>query len=330
MKVSSSPFLKSMKIGKIIDIHNQKELFELWNQEYQDIYPISSELWERNIENIDNDASFVAYINNEIVGFIIGKTWCSEFIIDGYLHTGWVSLIFVKKAYRRKKIGTTLLHACIDAFHQKQKDVIYLGRDVHNFFPGLPVDFVKSMPFFEKNGFEYSYQTFDLINRNEKKLPLKNINSSFHFRKATIDDKEDIINFLNYNWPGRWTYEAIEYFNKGGNGSEYLLSINNKNEICAFVKVCYPLTKIQHISNSFTWHKRFKALGGIGPLGVTPAYRGIHLGYDIVAYAVNTLIDASATELIIDWTGLIEFYRGLGFEVWKSYYYLTKKIRKEN
>ncbi len=325
MKVSSSPFLKSMKLTKLIYIPNQEELMWLWNQEYQNIYPISQELWMRNIENVDYDASFVASINDEIVGFILGKTWNSEFKIESYADEAWISLIFVKKAYRKKKIGTALLNASFEVFNQKHKKTIYLGRDVHNFFPGLPVDFVKSMPFFEKNGFEHSYETFDLINRNAKKLPLKNINCGFTFRKANLADKENLIKFINTNWPGRWTYEAVEYFEQGGNGNEYLLSINSKNEICAFVKVCYPSTSIKLISNSFTWYKRFTALGGIGPLGVTPAYRGQHLGYDIVAYAVNTLIDASTTELIIDWTGLIEFYRGLGFEVWKSYYYLTKK-----
>ncbi len=315
-----------MKLTKLKELSNYDELIRLWNQEYQNIYPITKELWMRNIENIDYDASFVAYIKDEIVGFILGKTWNDEYLIESYLNVGWVSLIFVKKSERKKKIGTTLLNECFNAFNLKNKKIVYLGKDVHNFFPGLPVDFSKNIPFFEKNGFKYSYQTFDLIRRNEEKLPLKNINCGFTFRKANLLDKDEIIKFINKNWPGRWTYEAIEYFNKGGNGNEYLLSINNQNEICAFVKVCYPNTNINHISNSFTWYKRFDALGGIGPLGVTPSYRGRHLGYDIVAYAVNILIDEQASDLIIDWTGLLEFYRTLGFEVWKSYYYLTKKI----
>ena len=80
------------------------------------------------------------------------------------------------------------------------------------------------------------------------------------------------------------------------------------------------------MSFSLTWRARFSNLGGIGPLGIDPNYRKKHLGYDIVSSAVNHLIDEGAEQIIVDWTGLLEFYRHMGFEVWKSYFYSSKKI----
>jgi hypothetical protein len=53
----------------------------------------------------------------------------------------------------------------------------------------------------------------------------------------------------------------------------------------------------------------------------------MHLGYDIVAASVNALVEAGVSDIIIDWTGLLDFYRKLGFEVWKSYSYLYKKVK---
>ena len=153
------------------------------------------------------------------------------------------------------------------------------------------------------------------------------VNKQFEFKDASTVNKELVINFINSYWPGRWTKEAIDYYNNGGNGNEYLICLNDKKEICAFAKVCYPTTLVKHMSYSHTWRARFEALGGIGPLGVAPAYRGKHLGYDIVAASVNSLIDAGVSEIIIDWTGLLDFYRKMGFEVWKSYSYLFKKIK---
>ena len=85
-----------------------------------------------------------------------------------------------------------------------------------------------------------------------------------------------------------------------------------------------PTTDILLTSYSLTWRKRFVALGGIGPLGVDASYRNKHIGYDIVAYAHNVLIDNNVSDIIIDWTGLLDFYRQFGFEVFKSYFYMAK------
>ena len=40
----------------------------------------------------------------------------------------------------------------------------------------------------------------------------------------------------------------------------------------------------------------------------------------------NILIENDVTNIIIDWTGLLDFYRKLGFEVFKSYYYMSKTL----
>ena len=177
---------------------------------------------------------------------------------------------------------------------------------------------------FQKRGFEFTYQTHDLISRTNKKIGIKNNN--FKFISADKINKDLVIKFIESCWPGRWTKEAIDYYNNGGNGREYQICINDKNEIIAFAKVCYPNTLTKCISNSLTWRARFDALGGIGPLGVAPNYRGLHLGYDIVVSSLNNLINFGISDIIIDWTGLLEFYRKMGFEVWKVYFYLQKKL----
>ena len=138
-------------------------------------------------------------------------------------------------------------------------------------------------------------------------------------------DKKDLIEFLDKNWPGRWTKEAVDYFEQGGDGGEYLVGLD-KEKICAFAKVNFPNTPTKLISYNLTWREKFNSLGGIGPLGVNIDYRGNHIGYDIIAEAINRLIDSGAEDIIIDWTNLLDFYRKFEFEVWKSYDYLQKKL----
>lgn len=303
------------------------EIYQLWNKEYQKIYPISKELFERNVEYINDDCSFVAVQDDKIVGFILGKTWNDEFHINNYEDCGWVSLIYVIPPYRNQGIGSALLNLALDEFNKLGKIKVNLGTDYYNFFPGLPVDLKSSLDWFLKRGFEKTYNTFDLIRKKSKDfLPL--VNKDFEFRIGNSNDKDNIIAFVKANWPGRWTKETMDYFKNGGTGKEYVVCLDH-GIIIAFAKIGYPDTPTKLISYSLTWRARFDALGGIGPLGVNASYRHRYLGYDIVAFATNTLQEKGADQIIIDWTGLLDFYRHLDYEVWKSYTYVSKQMKGE-
>jgi predicted N-acetyltransferase YhbS len=314
-----------MQILNLSEYEKLNDLYLIWNAEYGNIYPITAELFDRIIENIYMKASYVVVSNEKLIGFVIGKVWQDDYNIKTYEKIGWISLIYVLPKYRNQGIGTKLINLSIDALKEFGVHTINLGKDYNNFFPGLPIDLAKYRTWFQNRGFEFLYLTHDLITRNNKnKLPL--VNKQFEFKDASTVDKELVINFINSYWPGRWTKEAIDYYKNGGSGREYQICVNEKNEIIAFAKVCYPNTLTKCISNSLTWRARFDALGGIGPLGVSPTYRGQHLGYDIVVSSVNNLINFGISDIIIDWTGLLEFYRKMGFEVWKVYFYLQKKL----
>lgn len=312
---------KMIKIEKLSNYEEKENLFKLWNIEYNEIFPISEELFQRNLINAYDNASYVALDKGQLVGFIIGKIWQDEFKIEGYDNQGWISLIYVCPNYRKRGIGSNLLKLVEDKFERLGKSIIYIGRDYFNYFPGLPSELEEFLGWFKKRGYEGDRCTFDLICKNKGKITL--VNSKYSFRLASINDKENIMNFLHKNWPGRWTKEILDYWNNGGTGRECVICLDN-DIVCGFAKVGYPNTPEMQISNSQTWRNCFKSLGGIGPLGIDKDYRGRHLGFDIVAFAKNILIDANTTDIIIDWTSLIDFYHKFGFDVWKSYHYLTK------
>ena len=309
-----------------LSLYNKKnEIFNLWNKEYGKIYPISEELFLRNSSNLANDISYVAIDENQnLVGYILVKIWNDDFKIPSYDETCWLNLIYVVPKSRRLGIGSKLLELVEKEAEKIGKKNLHLGKDYYNYFPGLPVDLKNSASWFEQKGFVRPYDTFDLIkninNLNLDKLKLRN--DSYTFRLSTIEDKDNLINFMKKNFPGRWFKELLDYYKNGGDGNEYVIALDN-NVICAFAKIGYPNTNISLISYSMTWKNRFKALGGIGPLGVDSSYRKRNLGYDIVAYANNVLIDNNVSNIIIDWTGLLDFDRKMGFEVFKSYYYMN-------
>ena len=115
--------------------NNCQAIIQLWNDEYKKIYPISDKLFERNVSNVNLETSFISMFNQEVVGFILSKTWEDNYPIISYQNTGWISLFCVKKTYRNQGIGSKLLSLVEEKMIELNKDVLYLGKDYNNYFP---------------------------------------------------------------------------------------------------------------------------------------------------------------------------------------------------
>ena len=317
-------YIEIMIFQKIDFKKDLKEITDIWNKEYGLILPISYALMERNTNNAYQEASFIVKENEEIAGFIISKIYDYSYHNENYEQTGWISLIYVVPKYRKRGIGTKLLKLVEEEFIRLNKTILFIGKDFYNFFPGLPIDLKKNLEWFQKRGYERLYNTCDLIKNKDIKIPLRN--DKIKFVLGNQISKSKIIEFIESNWPGRWTLEAIDYFESGGEGKEYLVGIDG-DKVIAFAKLGFPDTPTKLISYSLTWRDKFDFLGGIGPLGVDKSYRGQSIGFDLVAAATNILIDAGADNIIIDWTNLLDFYRKFGFEVYKTYDYLQKNLK---
>lgn len=291
---------------------------DLWNQEMGFIYPITKSLYDQNVTNYNQKKVFVAYKDDVLVGFVIAKKYENEDLMS-YNNLGFISLIYVAKKHRKQGIGSSLLRLAEE--YLKDKTTINIGKDIYNFFPGVPCDFDNLTDIWlEKRGYVGERYTHDLINYNPKKIPLREDN--FTYKLCTLEDKDALLEFMKNNFQGRWYFEASSYFANGGTGKEYSIC-KDQDKVIAFARTNDRDFSIIHYNT--TWYHRFNNLGGVGPLGVDKNYRGLNLGYNIVAYGINTLIDKSITEIIIDWTGLLEFYQQFGFEVWKSFKYMAKK-----
>lgn len=314
-------FLNYLKV-KVLKLHS------LWNDELGFIFPISDELMKRNTYDtlgFLEEHSFVAICDDQPVGFVINKIWSHDYEIENYKNTGWISLIYVKKEYRNRGIGTELLERSKSAFKKLGCNNIFLGRDYQNFFPGLPVELKAHLKWFAKRGFESHYDTNDLVNYNlSSKYELRNYldGNSYEIRLGNKKDFPKIKTFFEKNFPGRWLVEFSDYVLNGGNGSEYLVCLDQQENVCGFCKVQTYKTPIELIGYSLTWRNRFVRAGGIGPLGVDKDYRHNNIAYNLLVAGYNHLIDDGCQTAIIDWTNLMELYRKFGFEIWKSYTYL--------
>lgn len=325
-----------MTIIKLNEFKKPEELYNLWNKEFGFIFPITEELFNKNVYNYGPSAinnSFVAMENDDVVGFIIGKTWDNKIEVQGYNDIGWISLIYVKPEFRKQGIGSKLLGKVEEIFLKQNKTIINLGKDYCNFFPGLPVECKIHRSFFEKRGFFIGYDTNDLIKNIDsttKKEILKQYKDhrNYTIRRATTSDFEGIDKLIKSNWPGRWYMEFKDYVENGGTGYEYMICIDDEDNVCGFCKICDINTPLALAGYSMNFYDRFAHLGGIGPLGVDINYRKRNIANNILKTIVNELIDNGSTNIIIDWTNLMHIYQKYGFEIWKSYTYVYKELKK--
>lgn len=309
------------------------KLYTLWNDEYEFIFPITSDLFLRNTYGTNGfleTNSYVALNGDEPVGFIISKVWGSYIHEEENKTLGWISLIFVKSAYRKRGIGSALLEKSESVFKEMGITTYFIGKDYQNFFPGLPKDLKANLGWFSKRGFEALYETNDLINLNLNRFNMSlkpyHDNREYDIHVATKDEFPQIRTFFANSFYGRWLLEFEDYVKNGGNGSEFIVCTNSLHEVVGFCRIGTNTTPITQIGFSLTWRARFLRLGGFGPLGVSKDYRHNNIAYNLLVTGLLTLKERGCDCAIIDWTNLLDFYRMFGFELWKSYTYLQKNL----
>lgn len=308
---------------KISDI-NESELLnvlKLWNDEVGRIYPIPKKAFYQNVINYQNKDIIIAYDEDKLVGFMILKKFDNNELVD-YTNSLFISLFFVSKKYRKNGIGTKMLE-----FAEEKRDgrKLVIGKDIYNFFPGVPTDFDNLTDvWLEKRGFEGKRYTHDLICYKEVNYPLYNDDVEYVYCDETR--KDDLLNFvIKNNWK-RWAFEVDDYFkNKTGNDKDaYIIGLKN-NEIVSFIRI--NTYEMDTVAYNVLFQDRFNKLGGIGPLGVDSNQRKKGLGADMMMVAIMKLKERGICDMMIDWTGLMDIYNKYGFEVWKSYKYMEKKYK---
>ncbi|MGD9605072.1 MAG: GNAT family N-acetyltransferase [Bacilli bacterium] len=302
-----------------------EDALELWNREMGKIFPITKKIFFQNISHcpdLNKSASSFAFDETGLVGFLFAKEFNNE-AIKKYQNMGFVSLFYISKKHRNQGIGSKLLEMCEQVFIQRQKTEIVIGRDYHNFFPGVPNDFDNlTGPWLEKRHYNYARTTHDLVNW----LPAKNYpitNKQYIYRYANTNDYNAMLDFFDRNFPGRWKYEYQEFIEKTPDEQSYYIALDH-DLVVAFTRINDESLSL--IPYNLTWVSRFSSLGALGPLGVDKNYRKQKLGNDIVSAGLNELIKKGCHPIMIDWTGLLEFYQQFGFEVWKGYDCYAKQI----
>lgn len=308
-----------------------ESLCALWNQELGDRFPMRPDLFRQNSfedQNVLQDGSWISLdpATRLPIGFIVAKCWQERLPLQLGKGVGWIQVLLVAKEFRRQGIGADLLKRAQMALRQQGVEKILLGRDPYHYFPGIPEESPEVKAWFEKRGYILSAPLENDLLCQYSSLSAKELPSisGGRFRLLTTADKDDFLTFMHRCFPGRWEYEAIHYFQRGGTGREFVV-LEKQDGIVGFCRI--NDSRSPFIAQNVYWAPLFREeLGGIGPLGVDADYRGQGLGLAIVEAGIAVLQQRGIRNIVIDWTALVDFYAKLGYRSWKQYAKYSKEL----
>ncbi|GAB2569266.1 GNAT family N-acetyltransferase [Gracilibacillus alcaliphilus] len=300
------------------------DMAALWNNNLS-AFPMRQSLLRQNSfddENICYQASRLAVDQeNQVIGMLIAKRWQEDLDVAMPKEAGWIQVLLVDQQYRRQGIGRQLLQHAENTFCSIGIQQIVLGRDPYHYFPGIPAEDSESCLWFEKQGYLNQGEDYDLLHSYEESPPeitsFEKERGDVSFQTLQLAGKEAFLAFLHRCFPGRWEYEAMHYFQKGGKGREFIV-LKKADKIIGFCRINDAHSP--YIAQNVYWAPLFEQeLGGIGPLGVDAEERGQGLGLAIVEAGIHILRERGIRHIVIDWTGLVTFYQKLGYQPWKKY-----------
>jgi GNAT superfamily N-acetyltransferase len=306
------------------------KLVQLWNNELGTSFPMREELFAQNSFD-DNNVCYessqmvVDEIHEQVIGFVIVKRWQEGLDVNIGNHTGWIQAILVDHRFRNQGIGSKLLKHAEATLIENGVNKILLGKDPWHYFPGIPKEFPDTAEWFERKGYQFAGKEFDLVatylGQEATKLPQMD---GVTFELLNQRDQTSFLKFLNRCFPGRWEYEAIHYFQKGGTGREFVV-LKKAGRIIGFCRINDDESPM--VAQNVYWAPLFsESLGGVGPLGIVNQERGHGYGLAIVEAGIAFLRQRGIRHIVIDWTGLVDFYKKLGYTIWKSYHTYEKNV----
>lgn len=282
---------------------------ELWNASLGTPHPLGRRALEAWWASPDTDPALTFGVEQagRVCGVLLARAPERSFVPHD---VGFVSLLAVEPGSRGQGLGSTLWRAAMAALGARGRRRVRLGTEPDHLLPGVPaaVDDA-SWRFLLARGVRPGRLETDLhldLRRGPPTLPC---------RLPLVSDAETaVLRFVARTFPGRWAEELPRYAEHG----VALLALIDAGSVVGFAAAFGPDDAL--LGPSLTWAPAVQGRpGGLGPLGIDPAYRGRGLGLELVAAAARWHHARGTQDLIINWTTLTEFYGRLGARVWRAY-----------
>ncbi|TVP96377.1 MAG: GNAT family N-acetyltransferase, partial [Acholeplasmatales bacterium] len=194
-----------------------------------------------------------------------------------------IGLLHVMEHARGQGLGTQLMRRALSHLQARGVKTVILGQERHVLAPGL-LD-ASALSFFKRFGFVKTGKAFNLHRAHHAGV-LTIPKHPFTVRRLEASDLSALRDFIACHFSSRWAQEVDTYCATRQQGNAFIV-FEAGTELVAFARA--NLHGRDPLMHNIQYAARYDLLGGIGPLGVAPAYRKMGLGRAIVAYAHNML-----------------------------------------
>ncbi len=294
------------------------DIAELWRHFYPSRYHVTPELISYNTFDsglLDWGASAVIHgIEGMLLGFVLVKKSGAAFYRGPDPDTAHISAL----GFLEPGIGVELMEHVKRTLSNRGICRIVFGTDWRHFFPGAPTDFPLLINFLTIDGFDAGGESVDLERDMTTYVnPFPTTFDDLTFRPATEADTDALDDFFAREFPGRWRYDVLRKLKSEGK-PEVVFGMFSPEQ-CEGFALLQNWTHNEKIAGA-VWHLDLgDNWGSLGPIGISKARRGHGEGNALLGAALEHLRDFGAKRAIIDWTTLMKFYGGHGFEVSRTY-----------
>lgn len=318
------------------------ELLAIWQAAYAG-YPIMPSLWEAitaGDPSFQKTDGFVAIKAERPVGFVFAKRFRGSFPdCERYRSIGYITLLAVHPDAQRQGIGTVLLGAAEAKFQASGATRSVIGGSFHHVMPGIPVTSpafatasdpealaatsAAALAFFEARGYAMDKEVWD-VRRDLSQLPalpeIGPLPEGMVLRPTAEGEEHAMLEFLIREFPGRWARDMAHHVVTGQPVSQ-IFGLFERGRPQGFALISPPGSY-----GALRWEGFNRRVAALGPIGVSERMRGRGLGLALLVRALEQLRSWGATDTVIDWTDLLDFYAKVGFTPWIRYRLAEKAL----
>ena len=303
-------------------------LLDIWKESLGDAFPMAASVLERRLGLGAVGRSSViarcARLDGGLVGF--GYLTADDRAITGSRRMR-LQAVVVEPSCQRQGIGTALARSLLEAGTRRGATTAEIGGGLDYVWPGVPGELQGALEFIVAIGFRPAGISYDLRS-TPVTAGLSAVASSgldtlgVHARTARSDEMDAISAFVGAEFEPDWQVDLRDDIEDGLKPDGLLLATDASDRLVGFARL-HTLDSVPIGPPLFWAGRRGPDAGGLGPIGIARAWRGRGLGTSFLGQAVVELARRGASDVVIDFTDLLDFYGRLGFEPWMTFRHAT-------
>lgn len=225
----------------------EAEVVDLWNKTLT-ADPLTVEKFRKQAlfdDNFDTELCYSAVEDGKVIGFLLATKRKFPYLERGLEPTrGWINVMFVDEAYRRKGIGEALVRRAEEKLSVMGAETVTLGAYSPNyFFPGIDADnYGDAMKLFEKMGYQAGGKSYSMckelhgyrIGDETLEKMAKAKEAGFRFVRFEYRHALALLEFLKEEFGGGWKRNALISMQNNTAEDCILLVLDRKEDITGF------------------------------------------------------------------------------------------------